>query len=1154
MTPNKQTLMPHRWLLAAACVAALLHPQLATAQTAPAAAPDAQTLARYDKNGNGRLDPEELAARQADEARATQAAPSTSSRTALSGGDVVVLSPFQVSGEADKGYYASNTLSGTRINSKLEDLGAAISVVTKQQMEDFAMLDLNDVFLYEANTEGTGNYTDVAIDRNGVVTDNVASDPSNANRVRGIGPANQARGNFEVTRTPFDPSNIDAVEISRGPNSNLFGLGNGSGTVNVIPAKANLTRASSSLELRLDGLGGTRASLDLNRPILREKLSLRFIGVRQNDEYVRQPSFSRTDRYNAMVQYRPFKNTTLRASFERYENLARRPNAILPRDGITYWKENGSPTWDPSTWTVTRNGVKRVVPYNATVATENAALGPGLESVGTALSRPIIFVDRGGEINLWMTAIISGLPAATAANPNPLPTPNSPNYTNGHRRFIESAPAPRVGPLAQTIGSIADRSFYDWTETNIAAANWTDDTVNSWMAELDQIFIHTRRHVLAAQIGWFREDAKKYNRSFIGTSGSAAMVVLVDVNEKLLDGRPNPNFLRPYVKAVEPTISRSPFLRDIYRGQVAYKLNLSGDRSWLRWIGDHALSGYGEYKDTDSANYRFRDVIVSNHAWLTANSNIRADDVAVARATYRYYLGDNQGQNIEYGSPAWKSAQGTHDFTWFNARTNQWVVEPATIGEAFVPNIYRRANVIKSRGLVLQNHLLDSRLVTTLGWRKDSNFNRNAARTGVMPDRITPNYATDDVWNDDWFRRDGATKTMGAVVKPFRGWGRIEERASGGEGLSRLAADFVRNLNFHYNKADSFRPATIAQNLNLVILPNPTSQTEDRGVSFTLAKNLVVRVNRYENTQINSRTGDAGTIATRAGRIDFAFGGNNDGFNLQRNAREWIIATTPGLTPQALDEAVAAEMKVPVNQLALMNAYPIAETSDVVSKGTEIEISYNPTNTWTLRANVTQQKVVEQGVTPGIQQYIDARRPVWETIIDKRTGQPWFTSPYGRADQRPIDFLESLVLAPYKLLTANEGKSRPQIRQWRFNAMTNFQLRGITENKWLRRVAVSGAVRWEDKGSIGYYAYEDDPNAYDPNRPIYDQSRYYFDGGISYEQKIYRNKIGLRLQLNIRNLFEDGRLQAVGALPNGQPHTYRIIDPRTIILTARFSL
>ena len=36
----------------------------------------------------------------------------------------------------------------------------------------------------------------------------------------------------------LDPLNIDAVEISRGPNSSIFGIGNSSGTVNSVPASA----------------------------------------------------------------------------------------------------------------------------------------------------------------------------------------------------------------------------------------------------------------------------------------------------------------------------------------------------------------------------------------------------------------------------------------------------------------------------------------------------------------------------------------------------------------------------------------------------------------------------------------------------------------------------------------------------------------------------------------------------------------------------------------------------------------------------------------------------------------------------------------------------------------------------------------------------
>lgn len=42
---------------------------LLPAQTVPASAPDAATLARYDRNRNGRLDPAEQAALDADRAR-----------------------------------------------------------------------------------------------------------------------------------------------------------------------------------------------------------------------------------------------------------------------------------------------------------------------------------------------------------------------------------------------------------------------------------------------------------------------------------------------------------------------------------------------------------------------------------------------------------------------------------------------------------------------------------------------------------------------------------------------------------------------------------------------------------------------------------------------------------------------------------------------------------------------------------------------------------------------------------------------------------------------------------------------------------------------------------------------------------------------------
>ncbi len=1111
-------------------------------QTAPARdASDPAALAKYDRNRDGRLDAAELAAMEADAKRATTAASST---TGAASGDVVALSPFEVAAGSEKGYFAANTLSGTRINSKLEDLGASITVVTKQQMQDFAMLDLNDVFLYEANTEGTGNYTDLFIDRNGVAQDNVARDSNNANRVRGIGPANQAFGNFQ-TGVPIDPAMVDGLEISRGPNSNIWGLGNGSGTVNAIPSAANLQRQISRLELRTDNLGGFRTVLDLNRPLIRNKLAVRAMVIHQADEYVRQPSFSRTNRYAGMVTYKPFRSTTLRAAVEHYDNYARRPNAILPRDGISYWQQNGRPTWDASTWTLTRQGVRTVVPYSTTAATENALFGNGVASAGTELARAIIFVDRGAA-DYWTTGYISGINANGIASPDFHPV-------TGHQRFIETAPPPRVGPLAPTTVSITDRSIYDWSEANISAANWSHDKTKSYQAQLEHFFINTPRHVLAAQLGFRREESRRQSRSFIGTSGESPMLVYMDVTQILPDGRPNPYFLRPYVDALEPSSSRSGPVRDEYKSQAVYKLDFSREQGRLRWLGEHAFSGYHEYKRSLNMSYPFRDVIVSNHAWLPAGS-ARANGATIARANYRYYLGDNRGDNVDYGSPAWDKLNGQRNFTWFNAQLGRWVDEPTTIGEAFVPGNRVSANVIKTGGGVMQNHLLGDRLVTTFGRRKDSNFNRNAAQTTLLPDGITPNFNADDVWPSNWFQREGKTKTTGAVARPFRGWSFFDRHAREGSAFTRVASDFVRSLNFHYNTANSFVPQTIAQNLNLRQLPNPTSETKDYGVSFGLAGKLYVKINLYETKQVNSRTGDAGVIATRTGRIDFAFAGNNDQFNLQRQASAWIGTANPTFTQEQLNAEVAKVMEVPVDRLAQMNAFPIAETSDVVSKGKEIEITYNPTSFWTAKATITQQSVVEANVTPGIQDYIDGRLPIWRKIIDPRTNTPWFTTRYGSAGT-PSDFLDGVVLGPYKLLRATEGKRRPQQREWRFNALTNYRLAGLgLENKWLKRVAVSAAARWEDKGGIGYYALQNDPTAYDPDRIVFDKSHLYVDLGASYNTRIFRDRVGLSVQLNIRNAGENGRIQPVGALPNGQPHSFRIIDPQLFILTASFSL
>jgi hypothetical protein len=76
----------------------------------------------------------------------------------------------------------------------------------------------------------------------------------------------------------------------------------------------------------------------------------------------------------------------------------------------------------------------------------------------------------------------------------------------------------------------------------------------------------------------------------------------------------------------------------------------------------------------------------------------------------------------------------------------------------------------------------------------------------------------------------------------------------------------------------------------------------------------------------------------------------------------------------------------------------------------------------------------------------------------------------------------------------------------------------------------------------------------DPNRPVYDKSHYYLDAFVGYRTPFFSKKVTATWQLNIRNLNENGRLQSIGAMPDGTTSAYRIIDPRLFILSATFDL
>ena len=191
--------------------------------------------------------------------------------------------------------------------------------------------------------------------------------------------------------------------MSRGPNSNLFGLGAAAGTVNVVPTQANVDRRSYSADVRFDSYGGHRESLNINAPLLPGKLALRIAGVNESKGFERKPSSERIDREFATILARPFKHTTIRATAERYHNENRRPNSITPRDTTAEWKAGGSPTWDPTTQMVTLANGTRSGPFPS----DNAApipVVPGVTAVLPAFPAGLI----GGYNGFYSRPMVAG--------------------------------------------------------------------------------------------------------------------------------------------------------------------------------------------------------------------------------------------------------------------------------------------------------------------------------------------------------------------------------------------------------------------------------------------------------------------------------------------------------------------------------------------------------------------------------------------------------------------------------------------------------------------------------------------------------------------------------------------------------------------------
>jgi len=251
--------------------------------------------------------------------------------------------------------------------------------------------------------------------------------------------------------------------------------------------------------------------------------------------------------------------------------------------------------------------------------------------------------------------------------------------------------------------------------------------------------------------------------------------------------------------------------------------------------------------------------------------------------------------------------------------------------------------------------------------------------------------------------------------------------------------------------------------------------------------------------------------------------------------------------------------------LATVQLPSYSDTADLVAKGTEVDITFNPTRNWRIILNATRNETVQSNIAPVTRELrarldsvfkIPANRP----RLGSSTGYTYPIDADGKATSLDAGagettlgtFVFSDIDVPLGTTLAAEGVSSPEVRKYRANLVTNYN---FDRQSRLKGFGVGTGIRWQDKVGIGY------PTSYTPagsvfidrNKPYYGPAETNVDGFASHTRKLYRNKIDWKVQLNVRNVVGDGERIAITTQPDGSPASVRLAPERRWYLTNTFS-
>jgi hypothetical protein len=735
-------------------------------------------------------------------------------------------------------------------------------------------------------------------------------------------------------------------------------------------------------------------------------------------------------------------------------------------------------------------------------------------------------------------------------------TPTTTYRFLGPRSSQEIASAITLDPLAGfMVGrQLLDRSIFDYRKQLIDGPNsgtWLD--FNTQNLAVEQLFldgdagvelVYDRQKALSSML-------RGISNSYRGNN------IFIDVNTVTTDGRPNPNFGRPYIASngffykyntlfesgratafVKHDFARSNNRKPSFLGRLLGVQTVTGMYSTLK-REQFTLQGYPQVVDPV-----FRDGLNGN----TISTSRKITSVV--------YLGPSLAGAA---SPAGAHLQRVQNELTVPATVNvmvenvgtgyQWVRQsvPAYSYPNNLPYLVTgnsgTTNNAKSSVAVWQGNWWDNTLVSTLGWRHDRVESAVGVRSETDP--ATGGRLLAPAPLDPAVVTSQNTFSYGLALHVPDRW------------LRRLPLQ--PGLSFYYNESENFDvTAGVRRTILGDYIPPQTGSTREYGIGLRAMDNkFSLRVTHFETTQDNITDGRLAGVLVRA--VDLEARITSSLTKAFLDSIGYVGFDSPQASPMFkryldnYDFRVGA-LRTDGTRPAEYGGAPAgtAETTSSLSKGYEIEGVFNPTRNWRISANVAQQQASRGDTSATLTALVNERLAQWKNPA------LWPLTLAGGV-QRVDSYATTYMTNPLTTAKLSVGERVPELREWRANLITNYSFGRET---FLKGWGVGGAARWQDKVWIGYPVINDPVLGLitDIKHPFMGSDEIAYDGSLSYQRKIFQGRIGWKLQLNVRNLLNDNLLVpvranpvTVGDLKTREIAAYRIGEARNWLLTSTFS-